>query len=143
MNGAARHSAAPTTLDRKHWEFDMSTATGTAQSKSKTGGANAPADTSPDREDVSRQIEALKADIAALTETIMGLGRAEAEEAGRRVRAAGHDLKARGEATLTDLEAGARRYVRDGEEFVRTQPGTALGIAAAAGFLIGMMTSRR
>ena len=32
---------------------------------------------------------------------------------------------------------------KQAEDFVRTQPGTAIGIAAGVGFLVGLLTARR
>jgi len=44
---------------------------------------------------------------------------------------------------LDRLRADAERHGREAEAVVRSQPGTALGIAAGLGFLVGLMAARR
>lgn len=95
-------------------------------------------------DDLSKQVAALKSDLAKLTETIGNLGRTEKERLVASARAKGDELKAAGEARYAQARGTAEDYLRDGERYVREQPGTALGIAAAIGFFVGyVMTSRR
>ena len=97
-----------------------------------------------DYEALSKQIETLKADLAKLTGTIADLGKSEKDRLVSAARAKGEDLKAAGEAQYAHARHTAEGYLRDGERYVREQPGTALGIAAAVGFVVGfLMTSRR
>ncbi len=84
-------------------------------------------------EDLAEQIATLRADLAGLTETLGKVGRSEKERLVSAARSRGEDLKAAGEARLHD--AG---------EYLREQPATALGLAAALGFLAGyILTGRR
>lgn len=102
------------------------------QSKTGNGGAGS-GDDAPDYEKLSRQLDTLKADLSSLTEIIGGLGKAERDR-----------LLAAGEARYAQAKGTAESYLHEGERYVREQPGTALGIAAALGFLVGfVMTSRR
>ncbi|WP_299413392.1 DUF883 domain-containing protein [uncultured Sulfitobacter sp.] len=87
-------------------------------------------------QDLSEQIETLKADIAALTETLGDYGAAKTKAAKEAARDKAAELHASGRATV----AKAQNNV---EEFVQTQPATALGLAAGIGFLVGVMASAR
>ena len=95
-------------------------------------------------DDLSRQIETLRSDLSRLTETIGSIGRSERDKLVASARARGEDIKAAGEARYAEARHTAEGYIREGERYVREQPGSALGIAAAIGFLVGyVMTSRR
>jgi len=87
-------------------------------------------------EDLSEQIAILKDDIAALTSTMTDVGRAKASTAVETAKTAAADLSEAGRSKAVETQEKA-------EEFVRTQPTTALGIAAGVGFLVGMITARR
>lgn len=87
-------------------------------------------------EDLSEQIDTLKNDLSALTQTLADLGIAKSNEA----------RKAAGETATHLQNAGRDKFVEvqaQAEEFVNKQPATSLGIAAGLGFLIGMITARR
>lgn len=76
-------------------------------------------------EDLAKQIETLKSDLASLTQTLADYGTSKSSDlAGA----------AKDKATEAQLHA---------EEFIRTQPATSLGLAAGFGFLVGMITARR
>ncbi|SEN22180.1 Membrane-anchored ribosome-binding protein, inhibits growth in stationary phase, ElaB/YqjD/DUF883 family [Palleronia salina] len=85
----------------------------------------------PSTEELSRQVELLKGDIARLTDTIkdMGVakGRAYSDEARRRANA---------------MRSEAEHKVDEVEEYVRENPATALGIAALVGLIVGFLTRR-
>ena len=87
-------------------------------------------------EDLSTQIAILKDDIAALTATMGDVGKAKVAEASSTASATAADLAEAGRAKAVETQEKA-------EEFIRTQPTTALGIAAGIGFLVGLMTVRR
>jgi ElaB/YqjD/DUF883 family membrane-anchored ribosome-binding protein len=87
-------------------------------------------------EDLSAQIEILKNDLSTLTQTLSDYGVAKTEEVTRSAKIKAEQLRAAGRETAADAQLQA-------EEFVRTQPATALGIAAGLGFLVGMFTARR
>jgi ElaB/YqjD/DUF883 family membrane-anchored ribosome-binding protein len=105
--------------------------------------ARASSTASASTDDLAKQIETLKSDVQALTETLGELGKAQgaaaknaAAEKATALRDAGEDQINRARDTASDLNDQAN-------EFVRTQPATALGIAAGVGFLVGMMSGRK
>ncbi len=87
-------------------------------------------------EDLSEQISVLKNDIAVLTNTLGAYGKAKTSEATNSAKGAVDDLTAAGREKALETQAQA-------EEFIRTQPAAALGIAAGIGFLVGIVTARR
>lgn len=87
-------------------------------------------------QDLSAQIETLKADLAKLTSSVSSYGQAKAYEA--------KDTAQKRASELT--EAGMNKAYetqKQAEDFVRTQPAAAIGIAAGIGFLIGIVSARR
>lgn len=86
--------------------------------------------------DLSDEIATLKADIASLTGTLSEYGKAKGNEAAKTAKEAVSDATTAARVKALDAQAQA-------EDFIRTQPGTALGIAAGIGFLVGLVTSRR
>lgn len=116
----------------------------TASEKSNGNGAKTSGSGEPQYEDLSRQIEAVKDDIARLTETLGNLGRSERDRLASAARARGEEIKAAGEEQYRHVRDTAEGYLQEGERYVKQQPGTALGMAVAVGFLVGfIMTSRR
>lgn len=99
-----------------------------ANAKSKTADMSA--------EDLSDQIETLRNDLSALTQTIADIGKAKGEETVATAKA--KMSEAREKASDTAEHARVRA-----EDFMQTQPATALGIAAGIGFLIGFLGSRK
>lgn len=87
-------------------------------------------------QDLSAQIDILKKDIAALTSTMGEFGRAKIDEAQKTAKDTLSDATTAGRLKALDAQAQA-------EEFMRTQPTAALGIAAGIGFLVGLVTARR
>ena len=87
-------------------------------------------------DDLSNQIATLKNELASLTQTLGNYGKSKQAELTETARATAHDLAETGRARAVHTQEQA-------EDFVRTQPATALGIAAGLGFLIGMMTARK
>lgn len=87
-------------------------------------------------EDLSNQIEVLKADISGLTSTIANYTKAKSAEASATAKVKAREAVDAGHEKVLEAQLHA-------EDFVRTQPATALGLAAGLGFLIGMFTARR
>ena len=87
-------------------------------------------------EDLSSQMEILKKDIAALTSSLGDYGKTKSQQMTRQAKDAVNDATTAGRVRALEAQASA-------EEFVRTQPATALGIAAGIGFLVGIVTARR
>ena len=97
----------------------------------------------PSLKEVSIQIEALKTDLANLTEAVGSYGKARLEstrdDLERKARTAQH----RTEEGIEHLRGEAAHYAKEAQDMVRQQPGTALGIAAGLGFLAGLLVTRR
>lgn len=86
--------------------------------------------------DLSEQVAILKDDIATLTSTVGEVGRAQVEGAASSAKAVATDLTDTGRLMVSDTQDKA-------EEFIRTQPLAALGIAAGLGLLVGIAVSKR
>ena len=87
-------------------------------------------------EDLSAQIDILKNDLSNLTQALSDYGISKTGEATRAAKDAAAQMSAASRKKAYEAQAQA-------EEFVHTQPATALGIAAGVGFLIGMITARK
>lgn len=87
-------------------------------------------------EDLSVQIAILKDDIAALTGTISEYGKAKTRDAKNQAKSAAQEY-----ADAGMEKAAAAQH--NAEDFIRTQPAAAMGIAAGVGFLVGLITARR
>ncbi|MCX7566577.1 DUF883 domain-containing protein [Sulfitobacter sp. F26169L] len=87
-------------------------------------------------EDLSAQMDVLKRDLSSLTQTLTEYGFAKTAAAKQSAKETAADLSAAGreKAALAQMQA---------EDFVRTQPATALGLAAGLGFLVGLITTSR
>lgn len=83
-------------------------------------------------EDLERQIEALKNDIAGISRTLTDMGAARGDE-----------VKARVHQTASDLQDRGRDMGEQAADAVRRQPATAVGIAVGLGFVVGLLTGRR
>lgn len=94
-------------------------------------------------EDLSKQIEALKSDIASIAHILSDLGRNQGEATAERVREAAHDLRARGERQLGHAQAQAQDLGHQAADAVRQQPAAAVGLAVGLGFILGFLTSRK
>lgn len=94
-------------------------------------------------DDLHDQIAIMRDDIATLTSTLADYGRAQ----GAHLRAVANDkvneAAAKGAQSAEELRDAAAKTYADTEEAVRANPAVAMGIAAGAGFLIGMLTARR
>lgn len=89
------------------------------------------------------QIAALRADLAAMAETVKSVvasrGAAFAEMAG----AEAVKLRAKGEAAMAGMSDQAGQTVEEARAYVRDNPMTAIGIAAGAGLVFGLLFGRR
>ncbi|NNE53481.1 MAG: DUF883 domain-containing protein [Sulfitobacter sp.] len=108
----------------------MATQTSKVSTNGKTGSKEVSVN------DLSAQIELLKKDIADLTSSVGEFGKAKTAEAKSKAKKTVEDIAETGKEKALETQLQA-------EEFVRTQPATALGIAAGIGFLIGLVTARR
>ncbi|MXU65682.1 DUF883 family protein [Oceanomicrobium pacificus] len=94
-------------------------------------------------EDLTKQIEALKSDLAGLTKTISDLGRTQGEALAESAKIKAQELKARGQENAELVARQARALNDDANQMIADRPGTALGLAVGVGILIGLMTARR
>jgi len=96
-----------------------------------------------DLDALSDQIATLRGDLSALTEMVGDIGSRRGREAKAKAKAKAEDVRGQGEEMLRD----AGRRVADFEDQaigqIRATPLQAVGIAAAAGFLLGYLNSRR
>lgn len=113
-----------------------------AQAKTAAGTGDSKSD---DRsyEDVSAQIEALKADIAGLTQAIGQLGVAKTQEARAYAEGKAGEAKAKAQQGADYLRGQAEDAYGQANEFIQEKPAAALGIAAGLGFVIGTLLARK
>ncbi|MCX8996913.1 DUF883 domain-containing protein [Rhizobiaceae bacterium BDR2-2] len=92
--------------------------------------------------DLEQQVEQIRKDISALTETITSLAAGKAEEVKAHALKAGSDVA---EASSNAFEA-ARDQVcaaqADLEDRIRAKPLQSLGVAAGIGFFLALLTRR-
>ena len=78
----------------------------------------------------------MKDDIASLTSTMADLTKAKSAEAASTAKSTAQDMANSGRDKALEAQKTA-------EDFVRTQPTAALGIAAGVGFIAGLFATRR
>lgn len=98
--------------------------------------------TTASTDDLSQQLDALKADVQALTETLGHLSKAQGIEVKSSAMDKAAALHNASSEQLSRAKGAASDVNDQASEFVRSQPATALGIAAGFGFLVGMVSSR-
>ncbi|MFD1911379.1 DUF883 family protein [Halodurantibacterium flavum] len=96
----------------------------------------------PTTEDLSRQMDVLRADLARITETMTEMGRAQGRALADDLRGRAERAKAEGERQAEYLQHRAEEMVDEAAEMVRRQPAMALGVAAGLGFLLGLISRK-
>ncbi|MGY6412208.1 MAG: DUF883 family protein [Alkalilacustris sp.] len=109
----------------------------------KDDGKDGKAAEAPTVEDLNRQMEALREDVAAIAETLKALGRAQGKAAAEGVREKADEARAAGEAQVEALRRSLEAILAEADSAARQKPVTAMGIAAGFGFLIGLLLARR
>lgn len=99
--------------------------------------------TAPDMQDLSAQIEALKADISQITTTLTEMGTARKDAAINSAKSQAEHLRAEGHKQLEMAQSTAEDYGAQAADAIRRQPAAAVGMAVAAGFIAGLLTSRK
>ena len=99
--------------------------------------------TQPSVEDLTEQMEILRSDISNLARTMADVTKAKGAEVGRAASDQARYAKQKGEEAVDVVTHQAREAQAYATDMVRSQPATALGIAAGLGFLIGMLNSRK
>lgn len=94
-------------------------------------------------EDLSRQIDALKGDIASIAQILSDMGRDQGAATAERVRETAAEMRARGEAQLRHARAQAHDLGDQAANAVRDQPAAAMGMAVGLGFILGFLTGRK
>lgn len=97
----------------------------------------------PSVSDLTKQIETLQKDIGELTGLMAEMGKAQAARLSDEAEAKAQRLKDKGEATAHAAKEQMEDLQGQANEFIRTQPAAAVGIAAGLGFLFGLLMTRR
>ncbi len=97
----------------------------------------------PTVEDLARQMEALRADLNGIAETLKGLGMARGKAAADDVKSRAEAARAAGEQQIEEMHARLEAMLAEADKLARDKPITAMGIAAGFGFLLGLMLGRR
>ncbi|APZ53835.1 DUF883 family protein [Salipiger abyssi] len=101
------------------------------------------ATTERDIDALSEQIATLRGDISSLAELVGEIGTRRGKAAKSRVEAQAEELRGKGEDALRDAGRRAAEFEHDAADRIRTTPFQAVGLAAAAGFLLGYLGARR
>lgn len=94
-------------------------------------------------QDLSDQIATLREDLGNLTEIISGLGKAKSAEVSDKAKDQLEALRQEVNSGAHALKDQASRAQSQATEMVQNQPGTAIGIAAGLGFLVGFLSGRK
>lgn len=111
--------------------------TRTSATKSSANGSNV-----PNSEDLEKQFEQLRSDIAGLSDTIQQMGAGRVHDAQRKAADTGHDLNDAYEGALETVRGEFKHLEKDVTDRVRSNPLQALGIAAGIGFLAALLSRR-
>ena len=96
-----------------------------------------------DGEALADQVAVLRQDLATITELLGEIGVRRKDETVAAARERMGRFREEGEARWHDVQSKAHETQDELLQAIRRQPGTALGIAVAAGFLAGLLTSRK
>ena len=107
--------------------------------RAATNGGNA----EPTTADLQEQMNALKQDIANLGATLGEYGRSTGEQLKSAAKEQAQYLRAKGEDGVAQAQKTAANAYHQAENSVRDNPATAVGIAAAVGFIVGLAAGRR
>lgn len=102
------------------------------------------AQSKPDADDLHAQITILRNDIASITDTLGAMAKAQKDGMAEAAQKRFNDARARGADALSTAQAQAAALNEQAHEFVHEKPALSLGMAAALGFVVGILsTSRR
>ncbi|MGJ8546552.1 MAG: DUF883 family protein [Sulfitobacter sp.] len=107
--------------------------------RTSVNGSNA----EPNLADLREQIDALRQDLHGLTGTIAEIGKAKGDKLSEAANQQYEAARQKGSEAADYARARARDVEHQARDFVNEQPTMALGIAAGAGFLVGMLSTRR
>jgi ElaB/YqjD/DUF883 family membrane-anchored ribosome-binding protein len=103
----------------------------------------AQATTKPTPEDLAKQMQELRDDVATLTTMLGDLTRAEARDAADSAKRAAHKTRESIEHEYEKLHKQAEDAVNHADALIHERPAMAMGIAAGFGLLVGLMLSRK
>lgn len=113
----------------------MTTATASKSARtSKNGSAS--------NDELARELEGLRNDLATLTDRFSRLSDASVRTASDFTREKSAEARHRGEAAYAEISARANDLERQATDSIRRHPLQALGIAAGIGFLAALLTRR-
>lgn len=92
---------------------------------------------------LSDQIASLKADLAKITSTLGDMGRHQSASAVEAARVRADQLKDMSAEQIDALRTRANDAAAQADAFVKDRPATAVGVAAALGFVLGLLTAKR
>lgn len=107
------------------------------QSKAATKVSNSEA------EQLSEQINALKADISMISKTLVDMGSSRKEAIADTASDNVALLRSTGEKYVKEAQHRAEDIAHQSVEAVRQQPASAVGIAVGLGFLLGFLSGRK
>ena len=96
-----------------------------------------------DTEELGRQIETIRRDIAVLTDLIAELGRSRRDAASQQGQQKVTELRSRAEAAGVDAMERVNELGERAQAQVREQPAAALLVATGIGFLAGLLMRRK
>jgi ElaB/YqjD/DUF883 family membrane-anchored ribosome-binding protein len=97
----------------------------------------------PNMEDLTKQLEALRADMEGIGQTLKALGLSQGHAMAEELRERADRLRQKGEAEFAHVKDRAQGAVSEADRMVRDQPAMAMGLAAGFGFLIGLILARK
>jgi ElaB/YqjD/DUF883 family membrane-anchored ribosome-binding protein len=97
----------------------------------------------PSTEDLVREIETLRADLARVTETLAEMGKAEARSMADEVRKRSRKARAHVEDEFEHLRGSAEAAIDQADELIRERPAIAMTIAAGLGLIVGLLLYRK
>lgn len=117
-----------------------------ARSTGTTNGNVKALETQPaqnDMEALSAQIATLRSDVSSLAELMGEIGVRRGKAAGETIENKANEARDRGAEALREAGARVAELENSAVDGIRSNPMQAVGLAAAAGFLIGYLGSRR
>ncbi len=98
---------------------------------------------SPSSDDLMREIETLRADLARITETMAEMGKAEARSMASEVRKRSRKAREQVEDELENLRGSAEAAIDQADDLIRERPALAMAIAAGLGLVAGLLLYRK
>lgn len=98
--------------------------------------------TKDEAQDVTEQLETLRADMSKLMSSVAALGRAKSDEVASTVRAKSSEMASAVSDTADNLRRRGENAFDQAAELTRARPGEALALAAGIGFLAGLLVRR-